>query len=594
MERAPLLPIASRFAEFEAFEMSEAGTELPAEAESPAVPRARLSNGARFAGKVAGNACRWPITLYATTRVTGTRATEDRDRARGVSRMKRQPRRPRPHFAIVALLPALFALLCAATVRADLAGDVRKAIQNKAVKTDKLGIEIIELGDGTAAPRTVFGHNAAKPLGPASNLKVVTTAAALEVLGSDFRFRTMLAVRPVAGSDGTFDVAIIGDGDPTLGDAEMLSKLGWGVDTVFANWAAVLQQRGVTRVRNVCVDDSVFDETFVHPNWPAEQQHKRYVAQVGGVNLNANCVDFFLRVTGYGEYVTYATDPATDYISVSNVCVTGNKNAVWLARDLGRNSVVLRGEADASNTVPISVTVHDPSMYAATVFAETLRRSGIKIEGQVLRDRAIRRSVADANAARAGADRWIPTAVHETPIATVLARANKDSMNLYAEALCKRLGHATSGQPGSWENGTAAIAAFVQSLGVNTSEFVIDDGCGLSKRNAVSANAIAQVLAHTFAGDNRQALLDSMSVAGSDGTLEKRFRDSDLRGRVFGKTGYILGVSSLSGYVRTKDDQWYCYSILMNGISDVASAKLVQEQIVKAIDRQTNQVSDGR
>ena len=493
-----------------------------------------------------------------------------------------------------AILIAAFALLVSPHARADLTADVRRAVQNKAIKPDKLGVEIIRLGSGANGneSRTVFQHNATLPLGPASNLKLVTTTAALELLGPDFRFRTMLAVRAAPG--GGHDVAIVGDGDPTLGDAEMLQKLGWGVDTVFANWAGVLKERGVARVRNVVVDDSVFDEVFVHPNWPVEQQHKRYVAQVGGVNLNANCVDFFLRVTSYGEYVAYSTDPATEYISVANVCVTGDKNAVWLARDLGRNSVVLRGETDASNTVPISVTVHDPSMYAATVLAETLRKSGIKVQGEALRDRTIRQSLVEANPAQAGADRWIPTAVHETPLATVLARANKDSMNLYAEALCKRIGHTTSGQPGSWENGTAAIGAFVQSLGIDKSELVIDDGCGLSKQNEISANAVARVLSHTFAGDKRQAFLDSLSVAGADGTLEKRFRDSDLRGRVFGKTGYIAGVSSLSGYVRTKDDQWYCYSILMNGISDVASAKLVQEQVVKAIDNQTPRVSDGR
>ncbi len=485
---------------------------------------------------------------------------------------------------IIALFVAALALTSSSPARADLAGDVRKAMHSKAVKPEKLGVEIIRLGNGTngSESQTVFQHNATTPLGPASNLKVVTTAAALERLGPDFRFRTMLAVRGAPG--GAHDVAVVGDGDPTLGDAEMLQRLGWGVDTVFANWADVLKKRNVTRVRNVYVDDSVFDEVFVHPNWPAEQQHKRYVAQVGGVNLNANCVDFFLQTGAYGEYVTYATDPMTDYVQISNVCVTGDRNAVWLARDLGRNSIVLRGEADASNTFPISVTVHDPALFAATVLAETFRAAGIEVTGEVLRDRSIRARVLDANVAQA--ERWLPTAIHETPLSTVLARANKDSMNLYAEALCKRVGHSTSGTSGSWENGTAAIAAYLQSLGVSTDEFVIDDGCGLSRKNAISANAVAQVLAHTFAGQKRQALLDSLSVAGSDGTLEKRFRDSDLRGRVFGKTGYINGVSSLSGYVRTRDDEWYAFSILMNGISDVATAKQVQEQIVKAIDKQ--------
>ena len=96
----------------------------------------------------------------------------------------------------------------------------------------------------------------------------------------------------------------------------------------------------------------------------------------------------------------------------------------------------------------------------------------------------------------------------------------------------------------------------------------------------------ARVLAHVFNSDNRQPFIDSLSIAGSDGTLEKRFRDSDLRGRVFAKSGYVAGVSSLSGYVKTKDDRWFAFSILMNGVSDVASAKAIQERVVIAIDRQ--------
>src|SRR5688500_11076638 len=187
-----------------------------------------------------------------------------------------------PLLTIFALLAATLALPSSA--RADLGDDVRKAIRNKAVKSDKVGVEIVRLGnpdrlaegdgDGLGAAESIFSHNATTPLIPASNLKVVTTAAALELLGRDFRFRTALAVRGE-------DVAIVGDGDPTLGDAEMLRKLGWNVDTVFRNWADVLRKRGITTVRNVYVDDSVFDEVFVHPNWPVDQLHKRYVAQVG-------------------------------------------------------------------------------------------------------------------------------------------------------------------------------------------------------------------------------------------------------------------------------------------------------------------------
>ena len=81
-------------------------------------------------------------------------------------------------------------------------------------------------------------------------------------------------------------------------------------------------------MRNVYVDDSIFDENFMHPNWPSDQQHKRYVAQVGGVNLNANCIDFYLRTTGGGQVVNFAIEPNTAYANIRNTCLTGGENAV--------------------------------------------------------------------------------------------------------------------------------------------------------------------------------------------------------------------------------------------------------------------------
>jgi D-alanyl-D-alanine carboxypeptidase/D-alanyl-D-alanine-endopeptidase (penicillin-binding protein 4) len=228
--------------------------------------------------------------------------------------------------------------------------------------------------------------------------------------------------------------------------------------------------------------------------------------------------------------------------------------------------------------------MHDPAMYAATVLAETLQANGVKVSGKADRDltaRAALRSSGDATTLRV-------LAIHETPLDAVLARANKDSMNLYAEAMCKRLGAEVSGAPGSWRNGTAALASFVQQkCGVPESELKLDDGCGLSKENRISANALARVLAFDFASPNRQKFINSLSVAGSDGTLDRRFKDApfqDLRGRVFAKSGFVNGVSSLSGFVKAKDDRWYAFSILMNGVGDIATCKQIQEKVVKAID----------
>jgi D-alanyl-D-alanine carboxypeptidase/D-alanyl-D-alanine-endopeptidase (penicillin-binding protein 4) len=481
--------------------------------------------------------------------------------------------------SLLVYLVLAMVLLTRSFARGDLSRTIQSVLNDRLLARGEVGVEVIRLGAEPGTSTTVFQHKATTPRVPASNLKLVTTAAALEELGADFQFKTTFAVR---GGD----VALIGDGDPTLGDAEMLRKVGWGVDTVFKNWAELLKKRGITSVQDIYVDDSVFDEAFVHPNWPAEQEHKRYVAQVAGVNLNANCIDFYLTTRGYGQTVEFRMDPPTQYIVVGNTCVQGSNNAVWLSRKRGTNDIVLRGETIVSNDVPISVTIHDPPMYAATVLAETLAAAGITVNGQVKRDRTIRDSLLASNPTTQPADKWTAWAIHSTPIAPVLNRANKDSINLYADALCKRTGFAATGKAGSWENGLAAVGAFLQSLGVSKDEFTLDDGCGLSKKNIISPNAIARVLEHKFHDSDRDLYLKSLAVAGLDGTFEHRFRDSDLRGRVFGKSGYVSGVSSCSGYLRAKDGQWYAFSIIMNALPDgtVLGAKQLQERIVKAID----------
>lgn len=469
---------------------------------------------------------------------------------------------------------ALF-VLWPALARADLGSDVKAVLGDRLLNKTRVGIEVVQLGDTAQGSRVVLRHEAELPLIPASNLKLITTSAALDYLGADFKFHTLLVKH---GND----LILVGDGDPTLGDAEFLRRVGWDVTTVFNNWAEGLKKRGITSVENVLVDDSVFDENFLHSHWPIDQAHKRYAAQVAAVNLNANCLDFTVQPTG--GLVAFSTNPPTHYLNVRNTCQSGGANAIWLSRTLGTNNVILSGTCPAPNEV--SVTVHDPALFAATVLAETLSSTGIKVNGKVGRDRTVRAALcSDASAADAT---WSLVAVHETPLTQVIAQANKYSINLYAEALCKRLGFAVSGQSGSWANGTAAVGAFLTKAGVDEREYHLDDGCGLSKENRIAAHAIVSVLQFNYFGPNKPAFFGSLSVAGSDGTLEKRFEGSDLRGRVFGKSGFVNSVSALSGYLHARDGRWYAFSILMNGIpaGSNSSIKPLQEAMVRAVDAQ--------
>ena len=268
----------------------------------------------------------------------------------------------------------------------NLASDVNAVLADKVLHKATVGIEVYRLGPSAAAVTEVLNLKADVPLAPASNLKVATTSAALDKLGPDFRYRTQLIIH-----DG--DAIIVGDGDPTFGDAEYLKKSGWSTTTVFESWADQLQKLNIAAVRDVIVDDSIFDDEFFSAHWPNDprrpQFQKTFEAEVGGLSLNTNCLNVLVSPTAAGQPANFTLDPPTSYVTIHNKCVTG-KNAVSLDRAYDTNAITLSGECPSRGESLVSITIHDPPMYAATVFSEVLARRGIKMTGSVKRDRTIR------------------------------------------------------------------------------------------------------------------------------------------------------------------------------------------------------------
>lgn len=469
-------------------------------------------------------------------------------------------------------------LICfAATVaRADFAGDVSKALRQAPSKAS-ITVRVVAL-EGSTTPRVLYDRNATQPMIPASNLKLLTTAAALDALGSDFKFQTKLYVR-LGENEGEAELAVIGGGDPGFGDSELLREIdGWGTTTVFKNWARLLRDAGITQVTRLTLDDGIFDAEHDHPNWPENQKHRWYEAQVGGLNLNINCIDVYLTRGGSGR-MNYRLDPPTGYVTVENTCRVGQDNAVQLARRLGTNEIVLGGSTNAKAQGPMNVTIDGPTGYFGAVMTETLEQNGLSVD-ETAHDPALRNDL----------EGWRLAAVHETPMSTILARTNKDSINLYAECLVKRIS-AGDGVPGSWAGGDATVKAYV-SKAVDPSAGAaihLDDGSGMSRANRVTAEAMVGVLAAQFASDTFEAFRASLSEAGKDGTLKTRFSGAGagLRGRVFGKTGYINGVSTMSGYLHGRDGRWYAFSVLVNDCpsGEIWKAKLLQENVVLALDK---------
>lgn len=544
-----------------------------------------------------------------------------------------RPGRSGPRSLAAGALVLLLTLLPAFTALAQIStAPLRAQISKNLPKDATLAVSITALGHaGRSAPaRSLLTHRADAPMIPASNLKLLTTASAVDRLGGDFHFSTRLLARRLA--DGTVEVAVVGDGDPSFGDAELFRKFdAWTPRSVFEIWAKRLSAAGITEIDRLVLDDSVFDEETVQPNWPENQLHRDYEAQVSGLSLNINCVDIYLQ-RGSSSRMNYRLDPPTAYVDVENSCVRGSKNAVWLSRASGANRIILNGQTNASRQGPMRVTIEDPTAYFGTVLAETFAEQGVAVR-ETVRDRTVRAVIDgmplptesraqgddpsgdawDDLAGMAGPDvdaetdvetdvtdlpatsldttPWQLVAAHETPIATVLGRTNKDSVNLYAEALAKRMAFEATGRPGSWSAAEGEVKRYLESLGVDASPIVLDDGSGLSRLNRVTASAMTGVLAANFASENFDDFLASLSEAGADGTLQKRFRTSDrshLHGRVFGKTGYINNVSTFSGYLHGRDGQWYAFSVLVNDCSrdKIWQAKLLQENLILELDKQ--------
>jgi D-alanyl-D-alanine carboxypeptidase/D-alanyl-D-alanine-endopeptidase (penicillin-binding protein 4) len=166
-----------------------------------------------------------------------------------------------------------------------------------------------------------------------------------------------------------------------------------------------------------------------------------------------------------------------------------------------------------------------------------------------------------------------------------MKRANKNSLNMMAEGLCKRLGHDATGQPGDWTNGPAAVATYVRSTGVDKDLLTLDDGSGLSSKNRVAARAFTTVLAHVAARPDADQYVESLAVPREDGTLKKRFVKMSVADSVHAKTGHIAGVSALSGYidVPSKDghSRRFVFSILCNKY--IGNVNPLQDQMCQII-----------
>lgn len=391
--------------------------------------------------------------------------------------------------------------------------------------------------------RTVFRYNSKKEFIPASNNKILSSIAALSILGKNFRFKTEFylggGIHSGVGHGGLY---VKGFGDPTIDIRK------------FREIAGRIKALGITRIDGgIYLDGSYFDDTLYGQGWDPEWFDKGFCPPVTAISFNYNSAKIKISASGVqGAPATVRTEPAEFPFTIKNKVSTRLKRSGVRAQYNERNELIVSGYVSSRKKAEtLELSVPDPFFYFGGTLKQVLEKEGIEVSGPIERRRV---------------PRWTGKIFthYSEPLDTIIHEYNKESVNIIGESIVKAIGAEFSGTQGSWKAGTRAIENHLRRIGLN-GNFSVVDGSGLSRLNRVSPEDITHALAKAYDDpDISEEFLASLPIAGVDGTLEKRFRN--LKGKVYAKTGYLEGVRSLSGYAFGKNGRVYVFSIISNGV----------------------------
>ncbi len=423
----------------------------------------------------------------------------------------------------------------------------------------QLSLQIVSIPDG----KTIFEKNPELALNPASNMKLITAAAALKELGPNFTFKTeFYSEGPIDRQGQIKNLWIKGKGDPLFVTQEL--------DAI----AEYFKNVGLKKVEgSIFVDDTYFDP-YNTMTYLSDDNDKIYNIVTNSLSFNFNTISIKARPSArLGDQPIIALDSPVQYLTLSNNAKMGARGSKTYLdieqRDDGQIAVV--GNIPRTRRhYHFRKGILDPANYTGTAIIEALQKKGIVIEGNM------KRAPVPSRAAL--------LLVHNSPpLREVLKGLGKYSNNFMAEQLLKTLGAIHYGVPGSMDKGIKALHEYMASLGIPAEEYTIANGSGLSKLSRLSSRHLVKVLLDMYHSPRRDDLISSLSIAGIDGTIGSKMRRSPLAGKVFAKTGTLNGVKSLSGYL-IDGRQEVAFSFLFNDFKvPVSRVARAEEAILRAV-----------
>ncbi|WP_445301358.1 D-alanyl-D-alanine carboxypeptidase/D-alanyl-D-alanine endopeptidase [Microcoleus sp. Pol11C2] len=412
---------------------------------------------------------------------------------------------------------------------------------------------------------TLYSRDAQKYFIPASNAKLLTTAAALQKLGADFRIKTSV----YSGENGSLYVA--GRGDPSIAEAQLKSL------------AQQLKQRGISQVNQLIGDDSYFQGSAVNPNWEWEDAQAGYGAPINSLIFNQNAIDLLLSPQALGQplKVTFAEPKLANQWQLQNNTLTVAENEsefIEVGREFDRPIIRVGGQLKVGGEPESAyVAVVNPANNFLQYFQQALAAEGIPIKQALV-------------ASASGNLNQELATVESPPLAELVKETNRESNNLYAEVLLRLLGKVTDKMPQQQEDtgemGLKELKTVLTQLGVNPNSYILADGSGLSRHNLISPEALVQTLRFMANSPAASIYRQSLPIAGESGTLKNRFNSTPNRVILQAKTGTMSGVSALSGYIEVPNYEPLVFSIIANQ-SDLSTAKMrsATDEIVLLLNR---------
>ncbi len=415
--------------------------------------------------------------------------------------------------------------------------------------------------------------NGGKLLLPASNMKVLTLAAAADRLGWDFSFETRLVgTGVVAGGVLQGDLVVVGSGDPSIDDWE-------GAATrLFQGWADTLKASGIRTISGRIVgDDDSFDDQLWGAGWAWDDLDRSFATGVGALQFNENTAQIrALPGIRLGAPASVTVGPAGSGLVLRNLMTTaGSQTAASMAvrRRLDSPTLELRG-AIPLGSLPIvrNVAVTNPTMYFVTELRDGLIKSGVDVLGAAV-------DIDDIADPPSRATGTVLVTHRSPPLSELAVTMMRLSQNLYAETLLKTIGARNT--IGALESGRTAVASMLQEWGIAASDFRIADGSGLSPYDLVTPDVLATILAHVAQEPRlRDPFQASLPIAGQEGTLAERMKGTPAEGNARAKTGSLSNARAVSGYVQSAENEPLVFSIMVNNFG---GAPDVVERTIDAI-----------